>query len=132
VLHRLDEVRDRKRRLDRKAARAAELVDCPGGTGVTARWPVRVTPSLRPRRLARSVPSREEVPMPTGRVARDDVRKELKEIGRKLEDVGRKLATATGRSVKNAADETLDMADGALTAARKSLAKLRAEMKKRG
>ncbi len=70
--------------------------------------------------------------MPTGRVAKDDVRKDLKDIGRKLEDVGRKLATATGRSVKNAADETRDMAVDALAAARKSLAKLRAEMKKRG
>lgn len=69
--------------------------------------------------------------MPTGRVASNDVLQDLKDLGRKLEDVGRKLATATGRNVKTAADETLDVTEDALVAARKRLAKIRAEMKKR-
>ncbi len=69
--------------------------------------------------------------MPTARVASKDVLQDLKDLGRKIEDVGRKLATATGRNVKTAADATLDVAEDALVAARKRLAKVRAEMKKR-
>ncbi len=68
--------------------------------------------------------------MPTRNVASKHMLDDLKDLGRKLEDVGRKLATATGRTVKTAAGDTLDVADDALVAARKRIAKVRAGMKK--
>jgi hypothetical protein len=68
--------------------------------------------------------------MATKSVDKKELLKDIAAIGRKLEDVGRALVTATGKTVKSAADETLQMAEDALTSAQKNLKKVRAGMKK--
>ena len=59
-----------------------------------------------------------------------DLLTDLKAVGRKLEDAGRALMTTTEKTVKSAAEETLDMAEDAVAAAQKNLKKLRAALKK--
>ena len=59
-----------------------------------------------------------------------DLLADLKAVGRKLEDAGRALMTTTEKTVKSAAEETLDMAEDAVAAAQKNLKKLRAALKK--
>jgi hypothetical protein len=68
--------------------------------------------------------------MATKSMDKKELLKDLEAIGRKLEDVGRALVTTTGKTMKSAADETLQMAEDALISAQKNLKKVRAGMKK--
>ena len=55
--------------------------------------------------------------MATKRLDAKDLLNDLKTIGRNLEDVGRALVSTTGRTVRSAAEETLDRAAAGCTAA---------------
>src|SRR5690242_11791111 len=78
-------------------------------------------PGAQPRSSRRRMVLRGGAPsMAKKTIDKKDLLKDLEAIGRKLQDVGRTLVTATGKTVKSAADETLEIAEDALSAAHKN------------